>query len=349
MMGQRPPPTTSKAQCQGAEFQGSPLAPRTRSLLRSCLRDVFVASGHQRANDGGGDAHDGDAVALGDVPEAVGRGVVGGAVVEGEGGAEHQRAGDGPGTHHPADVGEPEEGVVLLDVEEVGHVLRALDGEAAVDMDGAFGLAGGAGGVDQHVGVFGVGEDGLEVGRGGIYGFVPPGIAVWLPGSVSGVFAHEVDDEEMLNGGGLGDGGVGGLLHLDELAAAIVAVGGDEDFGAAVLQAGGDGLGAVAGEDGDEDGAEFAAGEGGGDGFWDHGHVDGDDVAFADAEGTQGVGGAVRHGEEVGVGVGGGGAAVAFPGDGELVGGGAGGVLIEGGDGVVELAAGVPGGPGDAA
>ena len=61
------------------------------------------------------------------------------------------------GPHHPADVGEPEQAVVLADVEAVRHVLRRLDGEAAVDVHGALRPAGRPARVDDHERRVGVG------------------------------------------------------------------------------------------------------------------------------------------------------------------------------------------------
>ena len=50
MTGQRFPPTTSKYQCHGSSFHGSPVEPRMRSFERSCARTGLVAVTHQRAH-----------------------------------------------------------------------------------------------------------------------------------------------------------------------------------------------------------------------------------------------------------------------------------------------------------
>ena len=71
------------------------------------------------------------------LPESIGSRIVGRPFVEHQLSAEQQRARDGPRAHHPAEVGEPEEAVARPEVEAVREVLRALDREAAVDVDGA--------------------------------------------------------------------------------------------------------------------------------------------------------------------------------------------------------------------
>ena len=135
MIGQRHPPTTSKSQCHGPGFHGSPVAPRTRRLLRSCRFNqsspwpisARIAVGEMPSTR--------DAVPLDQLPEPVGLGIIGRALVDHERRAEHQRCPDRPRPHHPAEVGDPEEHVARLHVEAVRHILRALDREAAVDVD----------------------------------------------------------------------------------------------------------------------------------------------------------------------------------------------------------------------
>ena len=84
----------------------------------------------------------GDPVARDERPEPVRPREVGRALVQHEPGAEQQRPRDRPRTHHPAEVGEPEQAVAATEVELVGEVLGALDREAAVDVDGALRPAG---------------------------------------------------------------------------------------------------------------------------------------------------------------------------------------------------------------
>ena len=91
-------------------------------------------------------------------PQAPGVGPVGCALVHDEPGAEQEGAADRPRTHHPAEVGEPAQGVARAQVERVGEVLGGLDREAAVDVDRPLRLAGRARGVDHHVRRLGVGR-----------------------------------------------------------------------------------------------------------------------------------------------------------------------------------------------
>ena len=98
-----------------------------------------------------------DAMPLDHRPEAIRSGMVGHAVEEHERRADAQRAADRPRTHHPADVGEPEQAVVLADVEAVRHVLHRLHGKPAMDVHGALGPAGRPARVDDHERRVGVG------------------------------------------------------------------------------------------------------------------------------------------------------------------------------------------------
>ena len=84
---------------------------------------------HQRAHHGGRDPQHGDPVTFHDRPETIGAGVIGDAFEQHQGGADGQRSADRPGTHHPADVGEPEQPVGWAHVEAVRHVLGGLDGK----------------------------------------------------------------------------------------------------------------------------------------------------------------------------------------------------------------------------
>ncbi|CAM5488821.1 hypothetical protein SBADM41S_08527 [Streptomyces badius] len=69
---------------------------------------------------------------------------------------------------------------------------------------------------------------------GGLAGgdLVPPDVAALGPG---GVLAGTTDDEDVLDGVEPGDGVVDGGLQRGGLAAAVAAVGGDDDLGVRVL------------------------------------------------------------------------------------------------------------------
>ena len=154
MIGQRPPPTFSKYQRQGSGFHGSPVEPRTRSDERSCALTPLVARAPSARGSRSARCQHGDAVALDHAPR-------GGRARDSRACPRRARAvapsisaaADRPRPHHPAEVGDQKRTSSALHVEAVGHVLRGLDREAAVDVDRALRPAGGAGGVDDHVGV----------------------------------------------------------------------------------------------------------------------------------------------------------------------------------------------------
>ena len=100
--------------------------------------------------------------------------------------------------------------------------------------------------------------------------------------------------------------GVGGLardrLQRDRLAAAERDVGGDQRHGLAVVEPGGDGLRAEAGEDRDRDRADLGAGQERDDGLRDHRQEQPDPVAPADPQPSQRPGQAAGLGVQLGVG-----------------------------------------------
>ena len=193
-------------------------------------------------------------------PQAVRSGEVRRALVEHQPGAAQERPGDRPGAHHPAEVGEPEEAVAGAEVEVVGEVLRGLDREAAVDMDGALGPAGRPGRVDEHerglgVDVAGLGELVCRDHRRTRQRLVPPDVAPGRPRRVDRI-ARPPDDEDVPHRRHRGDRRVGDALQRDPRTPPEEPVGGDEGRGVAVGEPGRDGRRAVAAEDRGEDGPD---------------------------------------------------------------------------------------------
>ena len=294
MIGQRPAadvPRSTSARDRGSTARR--VAPRTRSLLRSWPRT------------GSSPCAISERITVGEMPMMVtpwrstsaqsrsGSGIVRRALVDHERRAEHQRPADRPRPHHPAHVGQPEERVVLLNVEEVRHVLRALDREAAVDVDRALGLAGGARGVDQHVRVFGLGQ---RRSRSPATGQARPhATRRRAPRAREPRWPTRRTTSVCWTFRRLGGRGVGGLLHRHDLAAPVEAVGRDKHLRAAVLQPCGHRIGAIAGEDGHVDRAELSAGQRRRDDLRDHRQIDADPVALADAKAGERVGGLVRE------------------------------------------------------
>ena len=113
-----------------------------------------------------------------------------------------------------------------------------------------------------------------------------------------------------------------------------------------VVDAVGDGVGGESAEDDGVDGADARAGEQGDGQLGRHAHVDGDAVAFLDAERLEGVGEFLHFGVQFGVGEAANFAGLAFPDDRGLVGALAEGVAVDAVVAEVDLAADEPLGPG---
>ncbi len=127
-------------------------------------------------------------------------------------------------------------------------------------------------------------------------------------------------DDDVLDGGAGGHGFVDGALELDFVAAAVARVLGDDGDAAGVVDAVGDGVGGESAEDDGVDGADARAGEQGDGELGRHAHVDGDAIAFLDAEGLEGVGEFLDFGVELGVGEAANFAGLALPDEGGFVG-----------------------------
>ena len=91
-------------------------------------------------------------------------------------------------------------------------------------------------------------------------------------------------DHDVLDGGAGGHGLVDGGLELDFVAAAVARVLRDDGDAAAVGDAVGDGVGGESAEDDGMDGADARASEQGDGELGRHAHVNGDAIAFLDAE-----------------------------------------------------------------
>ena len=89
-------------------------------------------------------------------------------------------------------------------------------------------------------------------------------------------------------------------LELDQVAAAVARVLGEDGNAAGVGDAVGDGVGGESAEDDGVDGADTRAGEQRDGQLGRHAHVDGDAVALLNAEGLEGVGEALDIGVQFG-------------------------------------------------
>ncbi len=161
-MGQRSSPTTRWYHSQASGLMGSPTEPRMRSDLREVCLHRLLAGAHQGADGGGGGVEDVDLVLVDHLPEARHVRVVRDALEHQGGGAVGQGAVDDVGVaRDPADVGGAPVDLAFLVVEGVlvGH--GGEDQIAAGGVQGALGLAGGAGGVEDEERVLGVHRLGL--------------------------------------------------------------------------------------------------------------------------------------------------------------------------------------------
>ena len=152
MIGQRPPPTSSKSQRYGSGFQGSPVVTIVRRDERSVSR---LAVRDQRSRERGGDSEHRDPFGLDQLPEPVLR-PVRGALGEDERRAHRVPADDGPRPHDPAHVRHEVDAVVRPRVRLVADLAGDRDEEAALHVDDALGRPGRPGRVREQVGRLGV-------------------------------------------------------------------------------------------------------------------------------------------------------------------------------------------------
>ena len=154
--------------------------------------------------------------------------------------------------------------------------------------------------------MFGVVPDGGVLGGRGADGVGPPVVPALVPVHVLAVapdhhdVLHGVAGAVALVGQGLVDGG----LERAGLAAAVGAVGRDDELGLGVVDPGPQGLGGEAAEDHGVDRADPRAGQQRDDGLGNHRQVHGDPVALGHAQGLEGVRGLLHLLGELGVGVG---------------------------------------------
>ena len=242
----------------------------------------------------------------------------------------------GPGGRHAVrGAGDPS-GVGGAPVDVVGVEVEApLAGEVVLDdsvvaMDGALGLAGGAGRVVH---------DGVVVAGGGYGAELVGGVAHQLvvievaAGEGLGGTTVLIDDDDVLEGRELGDDGFDLLAELGL---------GDEDPGAAVLHAVAHGVGAEGGEEGADDASGLEGPEDREVDLGDALHEGEDAVALLDAEPSEDVGELVGLAAHVIVGVGLGLAVLALPDHGGLVALAVEDVTVDGLVGEVEAAVGQP-------
>ena len=248
----------------------------------------FGAVLNQRADSSGGGVENGDLVLLHHAPIACGIGVGGHAFKHERGGAVGQRAVDDVAVAgDPADVRATPVDVVVLNVEGVAVGEHDVEQVACGGMHHAFGLAGGAGGVEDVERVFSVHHFGRAIGGSVGHQLVEPQVARGIEGAgrVVALHHHDVGD-----GGAIGHGLVGNLLEGDGLACAKGNVGGDEQLAVGIVDAVLDGVCAEAAEDHRVNRADAGAAEHDDGQLEDHRHVDADTVSLAHAQALEHVG-----------------------------------------------------------
>ena len=187
----------------------------------------------------------------------------------------------------PADVGSAPEHVVMAQVEDVFHGHVGADEVPAGGVDNAFGLAGGAGGVEDIQHVLAVAGLRRAIAIRVLNEPVVPVVPAFLDPKRE---VSTLDDDDVLDARRLLDRVVRVVLQGDDLPAAVSAVGGDKDFGLGVIDAVAQGLGAEAAEDDGVDCTDSRAGQHGDNRLGDHRQVDGHAVALFDPERLEGVG-----------------------------------------------------------
>ena len=203
--------------------------------------DLLVGVGglDQRTDRGRRGVEDRDLVVLDHLPETAGIRIGRHTLEHDLGGAAGQRAvGDVGVAGDPADVGGAPEDVVGLDVEGVLHRQHGLQQVAAAGMLDTLRLAGRARGIEQEQRVLGL--DPLRLAGVGLAGerVVEPDVATLGHGDCA---AGALDDDDVLDGlavvaaGVGGQGLVGDRLQRQRLAAAELAVRGDQRNRASTL------------------------------------------------------------------------------------------------------------------
>ena len=180
-----------------------------------------------------------------------------------------------------------------MQVDLVRDLLGDLHQEPAVHVHRPLRTAGRPRGVGDEQRVLGVQRLGLEPRRLGrqqlVPAHVPPAGPRQVPPAASVPHDHAADRGNHVRGR------IGRLLHRHGLAPSGEPVGRDQHLRLRVGQARGHGVGGIAGEDGQVDGADLGAGHRRGDGLRRHRQEDPDRVAPPDAQRAQPVCQTVTH------------------------------------------------------
>ena len=258
-----------------------------------------------------------------DLPEARGGRIVRDALEHQGRGAVGERAVDDVAVAgHPADIRRAPINVAVVIVEDVAVRRRDIDEVAAGRVQHALRLAGRARRIEDEERVLGAHLLGRALRRDFCDLVMVPEVAAGLHGDGAAGAPH---DQHVAHRGAVALGSLDRLvgigLERNGLAAAQALVGGDDEIGAAILDAVRQRIRREAAEDHGVDGADARAGEHRIGGLGDHRHVDGHAVAALDAVRLQHVCEAADMGVQLAIGdrlvLG---RVVALPQDGDLLG-----------------------------
>ena len=222
----------------------------------------------------------GHLVLLDDLPEPAVVRIVGDALEHNGGGAIAERPVDNVAmARHPADVGGAPPDIIFVNIE--GELVRVGHEEqiARRGVEGALGLPGGTGGVEDEEGILGIHPFGLAFRVNLRHLLVPPEVSAGGPVHFD-LVADPLQHDHLLDGGAILHGRVGILLLGNRLGAAEASVADDENLGFGIPYTGGEGVGAEAAENDGMDGADAGAGQHGDTGLGNHRHVDADAVSL---------------------------------------------------------------------
>src|SRR5262249_52665250 len=103
-----------------------------------------------------------------------------------------------PRAHHPADIGDPKEDVLLLAIHVIGDFFGYLSQRTGMRMYAALRFAGGSRGVNDDGTVFGIESPGWEFILAGLKQVIKPKIASFLPRNI---FKEPFGNNDVFDGG----------------------------------------------------------------------------------------------------------------------------------------------------
>src|SRR5579885_149352 len=187
--------------------------------------------GDERPNQRRGNTQMGNLMALNHFPDPVRRGVVRGSFIQEGSGTERKATNYQPWSHHPAHVGEPEHHLIRPKVEQMRHILRRLERETRVIMNGALGFAGRTRCIDEHERVHTLHWLASHIMvKAPLNRFVPS----YNP-TFAEVRIHPPDNHDSFDTARRHDRVTRGFYELNLLSTAVKSISGDQDFCSRIL------------------------------------------------------------------------------------------------------------------